>query len=63
MLCIITILTKTFTFQRYRYLTLFKELALLKEFEKSENVLADRVDAKLDEKTDMQTKVGAANNY
>ncbi|XP_074652110.1 cilia- and flagella-associated protein 44-like isoform X2 [Tubulanus polymorphus] len=40
-----------------RQVTLFEELVLLKEFEKSENVLADKMEAKQQEKLDMQAKV------
>ncbi|XP_070551975.1 cilia- and flagella-associated protein 44-like isoform X2 [Ptychodera flava] len=40
-----------------RHVTLFQELQLLKEFEKRENVLADKVEAKNKEKSDMQMKV------
>ena len=38
-------------------MTLFEELLLLKDFEKRENILADRVLAKQQEKIDMQSKV------
>ncbi|CAD5123356.1 DgyrCDS11713 [Dimorphilus gyrociliatus] len=40
-----------------RLLTLFEELQLLKEFEKQENILADKVEMKNTEKIDMQTKI------
>ena len=40
-----------------RQVTLFEELMLLREFEKSENVLAEKVEAKNQEKMDMQVKV------
>ncbi|XP_077985504.1 cilia- and flagella-associated protein 44-like isoform X2 [Glandiceps talaboti] len=40
-----------------RHVTLFEELQLLKEFEKRENVLADKVEGKNREKGDMQSKV------
>ncbi|XP_071842731.1 cilia- and flagella-associated protein 44-like isoform X2 [Apostichopus japonicus] len=40
-----------------RKVTLFEELQLLKEFEKRENVLAEKVEAKIKEKTDMYLKV------
>lgn len=40
-----------------RLLTLFEELQLLKEFEKQENLLADKVEMKNTEKIDMQTKI------
>uniref|UniRef100_A0ABM0LYK4 Myosin-2 heavy chain-like n=1 Tax=Saccoglossus kowalevskii TaxID=10224 RepID=A0ABM0LYK4_SACKO len=40
-----------------RHVTLFEELQLLKEFEKRENVLADKVEGKNREKGDMQMKV------
>lgn len=41
----------------FRKVTLFEELQLLKEFEKRENVLAEKVEAKIKEKTDMYLKV------
>ena len=41
----------------FRQVTLFQELLLLKDFEKRENVLADRVTSKQQEKIDMQNKV------
>ena len=41
----------------YRQVTLFEELLLLKDFEKRENMLADRVAARQQEKIDMQNKV------
>ena len=40
-----------------RHVTLFEELLLLKDFEKQENVLADKVESKNQEKLDMQSKV------
>ena len=40
-----------------RHVTLFEELLLLKDFEKRENVLADRVEARHQDKLDMQAKV------
>ncbi|XP_071957578.1 cilia- and flagella-associated protein 44-like isoform X2 [Antedon mediterranea] len=40
-----------------RHVTLFEELQLLKEFEKSENVLAAKVESKENEKEEMQIKV------
>ncbi|XP_038057956.1 cilia- and flagella-associated protein 44-like isoform X2 [Patiria miniata] len=40
-----------------RRVTLFEELQLLKEFEKRENVLAAKVEAKIKEKSDSQLKV------
>lgn len=39
-------------------MTLFEELVLLKEYEKSEDVLAEKVTSKQQEKLDMQSKVG-----
>ena len=42
---------------RYRQVTLFEELLLLKEFEKRENVLAAKVEAKHQERLEMQAKV------
>ena len=41
----------------YRQVTLFEELLLLKEFEKRENVLAAKVEAKHQERLEMQAKV------
>ena len=41
-----------------RHVTLFEELLLLKDFEKQENFLADKVEGKQQEKLDMQAKVG-----
>jgi hypothetical protein len=43
--------------------TLFEELVLLKEYEKSEDVLADKVSNKQQEKLDMQNKVGQLSLY
>lgn len=43
-----------------RQVTLFEELALLKEFEKRENILGEKVEGKQQEKMDMQAKVGNA---
>ena len=40
-----------------RQVTLFEEYMLLKEFEKRENIFANKVDTKLDEKEEMQEKV------
>ncbi|KAK7499820.1 hypothetical protein BaRGS_00008911 [Batillaria attramentaria] len=40
-----------------RQVTLFEELVLLKEYEKSEDVLAEKVSAKQQEKLDMQNKI------
>ncbi|XP_078590601.1 cilia- and flagella-associated protein 44-like isoform X5 [Branchiostoma floridae x Branchiostoma japonicum] len=40
-----------------RHITLFEELVLLKEFEKRENVLADKVNNKKQERADMEVKV------
>ena len=40
-----------------RQVTLFEELLLLKEFEKRENVLAAKVEAKHQERLEMQAKV------
>ncbi|XP_019642802.1 PREDICTED: cilia- and flagella-associated protein 44-like isoform X3 [Branchiostoma belcheri] len=40
-----------------RHVTLFEELVLLKEFEKRENVLADKVNNKKQERADMEVKV------
>ena len=40
-----------------RNTTLFEEFVQLKEFEKRENMLAGKVNAKYDEKLDMQEKV------
>jgi hypothetical protein len=40
-----------------RHVTLFEELLLLKDFEKQENVLAEKVENKQQEKLDMQAKV------
>lgn len=41
-----------------RQVTLFEELVLLKEYEKREDVLAEKVTNKQQEKLDMQAKVG-----
>ena len=40
-----------------RQVTLFEELVLLKEYEKSEDVLAEKVSSKQQEKLDMHSKV------
>lgn len=40
-----------------RQVTLFEELVLLKEYEKREDILADKVSSKAQEKIDMQNKV------
>jgi hypothetical protein len=40
-----------------RHVTLFEELLLLKDFEKQENFLAERIKSKQQEKIDMQAKV------
>ena len=40
-----------------RCVTLFEELKLLKDFEKREDVFAEKVEAKEKEKNDMQQKV------
>ena len=44
-----------------RQVTLFEELVLLKEYEKSEDVLAEKVSTKQQEKLDMQNKVSKRN--
>ena len=41
----------------FRQVTLFEELVLLKEYEKSENVLAEKVANKQQEKLEMHNKV------
>ena len=41
----------------FRMITLFEELVLLKEFEKRENVLMEKVAQKKQEKEEMQEKV------
>ena len=41
-----------------RQVTLFEELVLLKEYEKREDVLAEKVSNKQQEKLEMQAKVG-----
>ena len=43
-----------------RHVTLFEELVLLREFEKREDTLAEKVEGKQQEKMDMQTKVCAS---
>jgi len=40
-----------------RYITLFEEFLLLKEYEKHENVLGNKVNVKQQEKIDQQNKV------
>ena len=40
-----------------RQVTLYEELLLLKDFEKSENQIAAKVEAKQQERLDMQAKV------
>ena len=46
-----------------RQLTLYEEYLLLKEFEKSERGLANKVEMKQQEKIDMQSKVSASQNF
>lgn len=41
-----------------RYITLFEEFLLLKEYEKHENILGNKLAVKQQEKIDQQTKVG-----
>lgn len=41
-----------------RYVTLFEEFLLLKEYEKHENTLSNKVAIKQQEKLDQQNKVG-----
>ena len=43
----------------FRQVTLFEELVLLKEYEKSENVLAEKVANKQQEKLEMHNKVSS----
>ena len=44
----------------HRQVTLFEEFMLLKEFEKRENIFANKVNNKLNEKEEMQEKVDKA---
>ena len=54
---VIYLLISYITRDTYREVTLFEELQLLKEFEKSENIMEEKVDEKSSEKSKILDKV------